>query len=128
MIRRGGPVQCLDHTNLTVGHGDQTFVYKFVSEWISGLPLHDVRLSLLVRHRDGGHHVSSQVNTEDSDSSKRQGDISKNLKKEGRDLGNIVSKSVGDGFLQVVKDKTTCKFINNIMSLHMNDNNKIIKR
>merc|ERR550532_288692 len=40
--------RCLDHTNLTVGHGDQTFVYKFVSEWISGLPLHDVGLSLLV--------------------------------------------------------------------------------
>jgi len=99
--------RCLDHTNLTVGHGDQTFVYKFVSEWISGLPLHDVGLSLLVSHGDGGHHVSSQVNTEDCDGSKRQGDISKNEKKEGRDLGNIGSKSVGDGFLQVVKDKTT---------------------
>merc|ERR1719315_465739 len=43
----------------------------------------------------------------DCDSSKRQGDICKNEKKEGRDLGNIGSKSVSDGFLQVVEDKTT---------------------
>merc|ERR1719431_2002757 len=102
-----GFLGCLDHTNLTVGHGDQTFVYKFVSEWISWLPLHDVGLGLLVSHGDGGHHVSSQVNTEDCDGSKGQGDISKNEKKEGRDLGNIGSKSVSDGFLQVVEDKTT---------------------
>merc|ERR1719309_77807 len=69
--------RCLDHTNLIVSHGD------------------------------GGHHVSSQVNTEDCDGSKGQGDISKNEKEEGRDLGNIGSKSVSDGFLQVVEDKTT---------------------
>jgi len=55
----------LDHTNLTIGHGDQTLVDEFVGKGVSGLTLHDVGLSLLISHGDGRHHVSSQVNAED---------------------------------------------------------------
>merc|ERR1719188_213732 len=97
----------LDHTNLTVGHGDQSLIDKFVSEGVPGLSLHDVGLCLLVGHGDGGHHVGSQVDTQDGDGSKRKWDISQDEEKEGGDLGNVGGQGVGDGLLQVVKDKTT---------------------
>merc|ERR1711899_687254 len=47
----------LDHADLAVGHGDQTLVDELVRERVPWRSLHDVRLSLLVGHRDGGHHV-----------------------------------------------------------------------
>ncbi|TRY67840.1 hypothetical protein TCAL_15854 [Tigriopus californicus] len=58
-------------------------------------------------HGDGGHHVGSQIDTEDGDSSKREGHISQDEQQERRDLGNVGGQSVGNGFLQVVKDQAT---------------------
>lgn len=40
-------------TDLPVGHADQPFVHKLVRFGVSGLSLHDVALSLLVRQGDG---------------------------------------------------------------------------
>jgi len=79
----------LDHTNLTICHGDQSLIDKFVGEWISRLSLHDVGLGLLVGHGDSGHHVGSQVDTKDGDGSKWKRDISQNEEKEGGDLGDV---------------------------------------
>merc|ERR1711868_155800 len=95
----------LDHTDLTVGHGDQTLVDKLVCERVPWLPLHDVALGKLVGHRDSGHHVRSQVDAENGDSSKGQGHVSQDEEEEGGDLGDVGGQGVGDGLLQVVEDQ-----------------------
>lgn len=41
-------------TNLPIGHADQPFIHQLVCFGISGLPLHDVTLCLLIRQGDSG--------------------------------------------------------------------------
>lgn len=62
----------------------------------------DVTVSLHV-----SHHVSSQVNTEDSYGSQRQRDVHDDEEEEGSDFWNVACQSVGDGFLQVIKYQTS---------------------
>lgn len=54
----------LDHTNLTIGHGDESLVDQFVLPRVSWLSLHDVTLGLFVSQRDGGHHVCAQIDAQ----------------------------------------------------------------
>ena len=55
------------------------------------------------------HHVSSQVNAEDGDGSKRKRNVDDDEEQEGGDLWDVTGKGVGNGFLQVVKDQATCR-------------------
>lgn len=54
------------------------------------------------------HHVSAQVNAEDGDSSQWERNTRNDEEEEGGDLWNITGQCVCNGFLQVVKDETTC--------------------
>lgn len=82
---------------------------KFVLEWITRLSLHDVALCTFISHGNSWYHVSSQVNTQDSDGSERQRDVQQNEEQEWGDLGDVGGQCVSNGFLQVVKDQTTCE-------------------
>lgn len=55
------------------------------------------------------HHVSSQVDAEDSDGTQRQGDVDQDEKEEGGDFWDVAGQSVRNRFLQVVKDQTSWK-------------------
>merc|ERR1719445_3015995 len=96
----------LDHPDLAVGHGDQTLVDELVRERVPWRSLHDVRLSLLVGHRDGGHHVRAKVDAEDGDGAKGQGHVSQDEEEEGGDLRDVGGQSVSDGLLQVIEDQS----------------------
>jgi len=54
------------------------------------------------------YHVGAQVNAEDGDGAKGQWDVGHDEEKEGCDLRDVAGQSVGDGFLQVVKDQAAC--------------------
>ena len=71
------------------------------------MTLHDVGFGFFVGEGDGGHHVSSQVDTEDGDSSEGKRNTEENVGEEGRDLGNVGGEGVGDGLLEVIKDETS---------------------
>lgn len=51
------------------------------------------------------HHVSSQIDAEDSDGSQRQGDVGDDEEQEGGNLWDVAGQGVGDGLLQVIKDQ-----------------------
>jgi len=65
----------LDHTNLTVRHGDQSLVDKLVLGGVARLALHDVVLGLLVGEGDGGNHVGAQIDAQDGDGAEGQRDV-----------------------------------------------------
>ena len=81
---------------------------KFVIYGIPRHPLHDVTLSLFISKGDSRNHVGTQVNAEDGDCAQRQRNVSKNKNEEWRDFWDITCQSVGNGFLQVIKDQSTC--------------------
>ncbi|GMS85840.1 hypothetical protein PENTCL1PPCAC_8015, partial [Pristionchus entomophagus] len=81
-----------------------TLIDQFVMERVTRSSLHDVRLGLFISERNGGDHVSSQINAEDSDGSERKGNTEEDVDEEGRDLENVGSESVGDGLLEVIED------------------------
>merc|ERR1712037_108985 len=87
--------RCLDHSNLSVSHGDETLVDQLVCEGVPWGTLHDVGFSILVGHGDGWHHVCA----------KGQGHVSKDEEEEGGDLRDVGGQGVGDGLLEVVKDQ-----------------------
>lgn len=62
----------------------------------------------------GSHHVSSQVNTQDGDSSQRQGDINNDEKQEWSDLWDVACQSVGNGLFQIIKDQTAWRITKNM--------------
>ena len=97
----------LDHTDLTVSHGDQSLVDELVGELVSWVSLHDVGLGLFVGEGDGGEEISSQIDAEDGDGSERKGNGENHEDEEGSDFGNVGSEGVGDGLLQVVEDQST---------------------
>lgn len=88
------------------------FVDQLVLVGVTRLSLHDVVLCLFVGEGDSRHHIGSQVDAQDGDDPKRQGDVSQDEHQEGRDLRDVGGQGVGDGFLQVVKDQTTCNIDN----------------
>lgn len=55
------------------------------------------------------HHVSTKINAEDGDGSKRKRNVDQNEEQEGSDLRNVAGQGVCDGLLQVIKDQTTCE-------------------
>ncbi|GMS80948.1 hypothetical protein PENTCL1PPCAC_3123, partial [Pristionchus entomophagus] len=71
-----------------------TLIDQFVMQGITGPSLHDVGLGLFVSERNCGHHVSSQIDTENSDGSERKRNSEEDVGEEGRDLGDIGSESV----------------------------------
>ena len=70
----------LNHTNLTISHGDQTFIDQLVSERIPRLSLHDVRFRSFISHGDSRNHVSTQINAKNGDSTKGKRHISNDKK------------------------------------------------
>lgn len=64
----------LDHTNHTIGQGDQTLVHQFVRLWVTGHTLHDVRFSLLISEGNGRDKISTKIDTQDGDGTQWQGD------------------------------------------------------
>ena len=59
--------------------------------------------------RSRAYHVGTQVNAEDGDGAKGQWDVGHDEEQEGCDLRDVAGQSVGDGFLQVVKDQAACR-------------------
>lgn len=55
------------------------------------------------------YHVGTQVNAEDGDGAEGQWDVGHDEEQEGCDLRDVAGQSVGDGFLQVVKDQAACR-------------------
>ena len=52
------------------------------------------------------HHVSSQVNTQDSDGSQWQGNVDDDEQQEGCDFWDVAGQCVGNGLFKVIKDQT----------------------
>lgn len=67
-------------------------------------------------HHQSSHHVSSQVNTQDGDSSQRQGDINDDEQQEGSDLWDVACQSVGNGLFQIIKDQTAWRITKRLVS------------
>ncbi len=80
-------------------------VYELVSERVTRLALHNVRLGLLVGKGDGGDHVGAQVDAEDGDGAQGQRDVGEDEEQERGDLGNVGRERVGDGLFEIVKDE-----------------------
>ena len=50
----------LDHADLAVRHGDQTFIHQLVVDWITWLPLHYVIFRFLISQGDRGHLLGNK--------------------------------------------------------------------
>lgn len=55
------------------------------------------------------HHVRSQVDAEDGDGPQREWNVCNNKYQEGGNLRNVTGEGISNGFLQVIKDQTTCE-------------------
>lgn len=55
------------------------------------------------------HHVSTQINAKNGDSSEWKRNVKQNEQQEWRNLRNIWSQSVRNGFFQVVENETSWK-------------------
>jgi hypothetical protein len=97
----------LDNTNLQVSEGNKLGIHEMVSLGVTGVSLHDIKLRVLIGERDGGYHISSEINAENEDGREGEGDLEDNEEDEGRDLRDVGGESVGDRFLQVIEDETT---------------------
>ena len=62
----------LDHTDLTVGHGDEALVDQLVGELVARVALHDVGLGLLIGKGNGWQQIGTQINAQNGDSTKGQ--------------------------------------------------------
>lgn len=54
-------------------------------------------------------HVSAQVDAEDGNSSQRKRNAGKDEEEEGWNLWDVAGQCVCNGLLQVVKNETTCR-------------------
>jgi hypothetical protein len=97
----------LHNTNLQVSERDKLGIHEMVSLGVTGISLHDIKLGVLVGERDGGYHISSQINAKDKHGGEREGDLEDNEEQEGGNLGNVRGEGVSDRFLQVIEDKAT---------------------
>ena len=80
---------------------------KFVVDRIARHALHDVALGLLVRQRDGRHHVGAEVDAEDGDSAERQRNVGNDEQQERRDFRYVAGQRVGNGLFEVVENQAT---------------------
>jgi len=97
----------LHNTNLQVSERDKLGIHEMVSLGVTGVSLHDIKLGVLVGERDGGYHISSQINAEDKNGGEGEGDLEDDEEQEGGDLGDVGGEGVSDRFLQVIEDKAT---------------------
>jgi len=97
----------LDHTDLTVSHGDQSLVDKLIGELVSWVSLHNVGLGLFVSEGDGGEEISSQIDAENGDGTERKRNGENHEDEEGSDFRDVGSEGVSDGLLQVIEDQST---------------------
>lgn len=66
----------------------------------------DSKSTKYIKYIQISHHVSSQVNTQDSNGAQGQRDVDQDEEEERGDLWDVTGQSVSNGFLQVVKDQT----------------------
>jgi len=97
----------LDKTDLQVSERDKLGIHEMVSLGVTGVSFHDIKLGVLVGERDGGDHISSEINAEDEHGGEGEGDLEDNEENEGGDLRDVGGESVSDRFLQVIEDETT---------------------
>mmetsp|Transcript_12653 Transcript_12653/g.39934 ORF Transcript_12653/g.39934 Transcript_12653/m.39934 type:complete len:787 (+) Transcript_12653:1142-3502(+) len=95
----------LHHADLPVGERDEAPVHQAVGGGVAGGAVHDIRLLLLVREGDGGHHVRAEVDAEDEHGGEGQGQLHHDEAEEGADLGDVGGERVGDGLLEVIEDE-----------------------
>jgi len=86
---------------------DRPVIDQFIIDRVARHSFHDVALRLLVSQRDGRHHVSAEVNTEDGDCAERQRNVGDDEQQEWRDFRNVARQRVSDGLLEVVEDQAT---------------------
>ena len=55
------------------------------------------------------HHVRSQVDAEDGDGPQGEWNVCNNKYQEGGNLRSVTGEGISNGFLQVIKDQTTCE-------------------
>lgn len=55
------------------------------------------------------HHISAQVDAEDGDSAQRKRNAGKDEEQEGGNFWDVTGQGVCNGLLQVVKNETTCR-------------------
>jgi hypothetical protein len=94
LIRSRGDVHVeaghgLHDADLEVREVDELLGHEAVHLGVTGGALHDVSLSGLVGHGDGGDHVRAKVDGKDEDGGQRQGNGEDRLRNEGGDLGNV---------------------------------------
>lgn len=80
---------------------------EFVIDRVARYAFHDVALGLLVRQRDGRHHVRAEVDAQDGNCAERQRNVGNDEHEEWRDLRNVARQRVSDRFLEIVEDQTT---------------------
>lgn len=80
---------CLDNSDLQVSKGDEFGIHKMVTLGITGVTFHDIELGVFVGERDGGYHISSQINAQNKYSGEGKGNLENDEEKEGRDLGDV---------------------------------------
>mmetsp|Transcript_30025 Transcript_30025/g.97760 ORF Transcript_30025/g.97760 Transcript_30025/m.97760 type:complete len:799 (+) Transcript_30025:140-2536(+) len=95
----------LHDANLEVGEGDEAAVHEAVGGSVARGAVHDVRLLLLVRERDGGHHVRAEVDAQNEHRRERQRDAQDDEAQEGANLRNVGGEGVRDRLLEIVEDE-----------------------
>lgn len=56
---------------------------------VTGVTFHDVELGVFVGKRDGGHHISSQINAQNKYSGEGKRNLENDEEKERRDLRDV---------------------------------------
>eukprot|EP00754_Rhynchopus_humris_P027162 Rhum_TRINITY_DN15065_c9_g4::Rhum_TRINITY_DN15065_c9_g4_i7::g.137337::m.137337 len=95
----------LHNSDLEVRERDQALRHQVVVLRTRRTP-HDVLLLLLVRQRDGRHHVGTQVDAQNQHRRERKRDLQDQVHNERRDLRDVRRQRVRDRLLQVVEDQT----------------------
>lgn len=101
------PGQGLEGTDLEVGEDNELGGDKTIGVHITRRLVHDVSFLVLVGEGDGGDHIGTKINTENEDSWQGKRNLDQDEQKKWRNFGNVGRKSVGDRFLQVIKDQTS---------------------
>ena len=97
----------LDHTNLTICHWDESFVDKFVSEFISWITFHDIIFSLFIGQWDSWEQISTQIDTENGDGTQWEWNWEAHKDEERSNFWDIRCQGICDGLFQVIENKTT---------------------
>jgi hypothetical protein len=102
----------LNDTNLEVGEGNELSVDQVVSLGVSWGSIHDIELWVLVSEGDSWDHVGTEIDTEDEYGRERKWGLEQDEENEWQDFWDVGGEGIGDGFLQVIEDKST--FLNTV--------------